>query len=214
MNLQPFVEALPIERRLALSYGTGRGRVLMLGLMALDQRLGQLVRQTREPMLAQIKLAWWREQLDRSAAERAGGEPLLALLEHWGEAAGELGALAAGWEALLGDAPDFQAFAAARGDTCEALAHALGQSEAAPMAKKAGTAWALAELATKVSVPQEHEAVLGAIAQAQWGAVRLPVGLRPLAVLHGLARRAGGKREFLDGFGAGLLAARLGLLGI
>ena len=51
------LETLPLRQRLALAYGTGEGRLALLGLLALDQRLAGIVRNSREPSLAQLRLA-------------------------------------------------------------------------------------------------------------------------------------------------------------
>lgn len=94
-------ETLPAIQRLALAYAPARTRDATLALLALDGRLAGVLRSASEPMLAQIRLAWWRDILGREAAERPSGEPLVALLEPWGREAGELVALVDGWEQLV-----------------------------------------------------------------------------------------------------------------
>ena len=76
MNEREFLSALPVERRLALAYAPANSRGLWLGLFALDARLGAVVQAAHEPLLAQIKLAWWRDELAKPLAARALGEPL------------------------------------------------------------------------------------------------------------------------------------------
>ena len=49
--------------RLALAYAPAASRGAWLGFLALDMRLAAIVRAAREPMIGQIKLAWWRERL-------------------------------------------------------------------------------------------------------------------------------------------------------
>src|SRR5580765_716653 len=102
MNDAQFLASLPVERRLALSYAPTRSRGLWLGLFALDARLGGVVSEAREPMLAQIKLAWWREDLSKPTVSRRKGEPLLEMLEAWGDEGAGLAALVDGWEVLIG----------------------------------------------------------------------------------------------------------------
>jgi phytoene synthase len=63
MDFSQLAATLPIERRLALAYAPGRARAATLGLFALDAALGNLVRAAREPLLGQMRLAWWREEL-------------------------------------------------------------------------------------------------------------------------------------------------------
>ena len=51
-------------------------------------------------MLAQIRLAWWREMFGRPASDWPAGEPLLAQLAAWDAERAGLAALADGWEAM------------------------------------------------------------------------------------------------------------------
>jgi phytoene synthase len=60
---------------------------------------------TREPVLAQLRLAWWRDRLAEPAENWPRGEPLLAALTCWQGRHGALAGLVDGWEALLGEAP-------------------------------------------------------------------------------------------------------------
>lgn len=218
MDETAFLAALPIERRLALAYAPAHVRRLWLGLFALDARLGGVVRGAHEPMLAQIKLAWWRDQLARPPSARAVGEPLLGLLGAWdGEVAG-LQALVDGWELVMGDqGPDQSTmlqYAKTRAQACAALAVRLNLTEAPPEAERAARGWALAEWAAAQSDPDQKALAIGLIAQLDWRRVSLPRELRPLQVLYGLAARQRGNGPLIPGPIAGLRAVRLGLLGI
>jgi phytoene synthase len=53
-------------------------------LSCLDVRLAGVVRGAREPMLGQLKLAWWRDRLGGDPESWPKGEPLLASLKAWG----------------------------------------------------------------------------------------------------------------------------------
>lgn len=218
MEFGPLIDSLAPELRLALAYAPRHARAPSLALLALDARLGAIVRGAREPMLGQLRLAWWREQLDRPVHERAPGEPLLALLAGWQDEARRLGRLAEGWEAMLGEGPlDGQALeelADARAEAFAALAATLGHG-ADPAVRPAARVWALAELAGRLSHPEERGAALELARGAGQGNPVLPRALRPLAVLRGLGRRAvrRGGAGLLDGPGALPLAIRLGFLG-
>ena len=186
MDPDSFVSDLPIERRLALAYAPARTRELWLGLFVFDQRLGAVVAGQREPVLAQIKLAWWREELAKLAPLRARGEPVLALLDAWGDHAAGLAPLVDSWEMLLGDT-------------------ALTAAVAEQIAAQRGAALAdLAALTGTSELAAPHD----------WRAIKLPRDLRPLAVLYGLARHSRGQGALLAGPRAGLRAVRLGMLGI
>lgn len=201
--------------RLALAYAPARTRPLAMGLLALDQRLAETIRTVREPVLAQIRLAWWREQLEAAGGGADRGEPLLALLAAWGERRAALARLAEGWEELIGEAPlnraALEACAAARASGWGELAQLLGHDPAE--ARRAAQGWALADLAPRLSHPDERAAVLDLAAAHDWSRPRLPRDLRPLLVLSGLARRRRGQAPLLDGGGAMATALRLGLLG-
>lgn len=207
------LELLPGEQRLALAYAPAGVRPLLLGLFALDSRLAQVVRSAREPMLAQLRLAWWRERLAESAPR--GGEPVLSLLAPMLAEGPGLSALADGWEALLGEgaiaAAGIEQFADGRAAAYRQLALLLGGDPAE--AERAARNWALADLALHLSEPEERAAALQIAAAQDWRKPALPRALRPLAVLHGLSRRHRGARALLDGPRGLAAAIRLGLLG-
>lgn len=209
---------LPLERRLALSYAPARARPATLALFALDGALGRLVQSTREPMLGQLRLAWWREALARPLNQQPQGEPVLEALQVFGDHRGKLECLVDGWEALLGEAPlpqhHLTLFATGRGEACAVLAAVLGEDSAAGSARQAGSAWALAELAPRLSDPQERDDAAALIAQHPWENLALPRALRPLKLLHGLALRSKGQAPLLERRRDILAAFRLGLLGV
>ena len=206
MNDAQFLASLPVERRLALSYAPARSRGLWLGLFALDVRLGGVVSEAREPMLAQIKLAWWREELSKPVQSRRKGEPLLALLDAWGDEGAALAALIDGWEVLLGGeklgSDQIEAVLAARGAACLALAAKLRIPDDG--VDQAARGWAATELAPMAAAPVPRD----------WPRIALPREMRPLQVLYGLAARRRGQMPLLSGPIAALAAVRLGLLGI
>ncbi len=208
---------LPPLERLALAYAPAAARADWLSLLALDARLAAVVRQAREPMLAQLKLAWWRDRFNAEPAGWPKGEPLLARLAPWGEATRTLAKLVDGWEALLGEAPlgeaELDAFADGRIAALAALAHRLDARSAAVVAL--GRQWTLAELALQLGSPAER-GVAAEMLAAAGPALRTPRPLRPLSLLAGLSRRAVRKQqgEALAGVGALGAAIRLGLLGI
>lgn len=214
MTVDPLLESLPAVQRVALAYAPGSTRAAWLGLLALDTRLAQLVRETREPMLGQIRLAWWRERLSELPAKRPKGEPLLALV---GDDSGRLVPLVDAWEALLGEAPLPRAtiaeFAEGRAQALAGLANALAGETATGDAARAGRNWALADLASRLSHPEEREHAAALIAAQDQKPPRLARQMRPLAVLHGLARRD--LERGIDGarMGALFTTLRLGIFG-
>ncbi len=217
MDLALLLADLPPEQRLALAYAPRSARPAFAGMLALDTRLARIIRASREPMLAQLRLAWWREQLE-STAPAPAGEPLLELLSIWGEHRAGLVALVDGWEALLGDAPleasRLSAFAAGRGAAASALSQSLGLRKAAEEAERAAHNWTLADLAARLSHPEEVQNARDLLAEAQWRRPRLPPALRPLAVLHALAAGSRGQGDLLQGPRSLATVLRVGLFGI
>lgn len=214
MTQSSLPETLPILQRLALAYASGAARTPMLALLALDTRLAGIVRSSREPMLAQLRLAWWREQLGSDAAARPEGEPLLAALHSWNGRHGTLLPLVDGWEAMTGPAPldgvVFEQLAEARAEAFASLA-----GDAAATALRFGRNWALADLAARLSHPEERATALALARRQDWRSAHLPRAMRPLAVLHGLAARSLRRGRNMDRITPlDLVAAlRIGVLG-
>jgi len=211
------VPLLPTLSRLALAYAPARARLPTLALFALDSRLAGLLRHSREPMLAQLRLSWWREMLAQDVAAWPTGDPLLAALRSWDGAHSALVPLVDGWEALTGATPlpaaSLSAMADGRAAGFAALARVLGRDGEAGRVHTLGRRWALADLATRLSHPGEQAEVRVLLAQEFESGRRVSRALRPLAVLEGLARRqASGGGEASVGTLA--VAMRLGLFGI
>ncbi|OSZ69044.1 hypothetical protein CAP39_09605 [Sphingomonas sp. IBVSS1] len=156
------------DRWLACLYAPAGARPGLIALMALDCELAQLVVTTTEPMLGEIRLAWWRERLEGLDAGEVPAQPLLAAL-----AAHVLpmvtGAALAGledrWIDMLGHDGVTDAHVAGGGLLFRLAARLLGAD--AEHADALGRAWVLAE------------AVPG----------RTPGPLRPLRALAALALR-------------------------
>ncbi|MCU0948151.1 MAG: squalene/phytoene synthase family protein [Porphyrobacter sp.] len=97
---------LPLVSRLALGYCPPARRAGLGAVLALDHRLSQLVARTHEPMLGQMRLAWWREALQQPPASRPQGDVVLdAITRGWPDPCAPLVALVDGWEYLLAPEP-------------------------------------------------------------------------------------------------------------
>lgn len=205
--------------RLALASAPESDREIWRSLLQLDSLLGRIVAQAREPLLAQMRLAWWRDELGRPGGTHVGGAPALTLLRSvWRDEAKALAALVDGWEALLGDAPadraSVQAFAEGRGESCAAVARIIGCPGAEADAETAGQVWGFADAACRVADADGRGRIL-AVAGSLPRPKRLPPRLRPLTIIAGLSRRAlarGGVALLGDRISP-LVAFRLGLLG-
>jgi phytoene synthase len=191
---------LPAPWRLALAYAPGWTRPAWAGLLLLDRRLGRAALGASEPLLGQVRLAWWRDRFAEPVGAWPKGEPLLALLAAWDRERESLGHLVDGWEAMVGDEGQDGAFAEcaqARAQAMIALSRLLGCS--GEPVEAAARSWAETDLARQLGL-SEH----GGATPLQ---VRLPRPMRPLTLLHDLACR--------DHLGARALGrmVRLGLFG-
>lgn len=170
-------------------------------LLRFDRGLARAMPHLGSPIVGQVRLAWWREQILSLSGSGAPDPVLDGLGEMIGThpaARAGLAALADGWEALLAD-PDLSGdrlleFAKARGGSLFRVACIISGGEAGEPADRAGTIWALVDFARHCS-DRELAARALAIAGEFRGAPReLPRALRPFAILAHFAERdaAGG----------------------
>lgn len=212
------VASLPTVSRLALAYAPRTTRMQTLALLALDTRLAGLLRHSREPMMAQLRLAWWRESLSQPADRWPEGEPLLAALRTWDGHHGGLVSLVNGWETLTGPAPlptsALEAMAEGRAAAFATWAQALGHGREHRTVQRLARSWALADLAMRLGHESERETARSLALADRARGLRVSRSLRPLLVLHGLADRRLDKGEDAATSPAAVLKAmRLGLLG-
>jgi phytoene synthase len=69
---------LPPPARLAVAYAPRTFRKAFSILLRLDARFASIVSRASEPLIGQMKLAWWRDALLGEPGARPKGEPLLA----------------------------------------------------------------------------------------------------------------------------------------
>jgi len=189
--------------RLAIAWQPAVSRGALADLFRLDGRLERAVARATEPMLAQIRLAWWRDRLKDVAAGHPQAEPLLSsLAATWGRHARFLTPLVDGWESRIEglEASDPSAgFIAGRAGAMAGFAKVAGCEAEADAAATVGRRWALHGLMPAAEICD---------------AIPLSAHLRGLAVLDGLAVRALRRKEpMLAGRTAALLAWRLGIFG-
>jgi len=209
------LEGVPLPQRLALSYAPARSRGANLALMALDARLGAVVRGAREPIASHLRLAWWRETLAKPAAEWPRGEAVLDALREWRDPSC-VADLPNAWEVLVAEqltSESIATFVQGRSAAFACLALQLGVAGTQDAADSAAV-WAAADLAANLSKVEERELVLGYAVQLRPPA-RLPSELRALAVLATLGRAslARGGGPLLGSPRTALLALRTGLTG-
>lgn len=212
-------DLLPPETRLAVSYAPRGSRAAIAALFALDATLGNIVRTARDPLLGQMRLAWWHEALSGLGAGAVPPQPLLTTIAGLNGLNGpQLAEMVDGWEMLVAiEAPDdiaLRRYAACRGGALfRAAMLVLRESMAADTGARLGADWALADLARHSS-----DRVLAARALALIDgsvAVGRDRALRPLTALALLARRdARHGLAGLEAVGSPLRVARLAWHGI
>lgn len=210
---------MPPELQLALAYTPVKLRPKLAALFAFDQRLARIVSKTSEPALGQIRLAWWREVLEKPIAERPQGDLVLDLLgTSWANAETELIGMVDGWEELVAQeqiAPDdLKHYASGRSQVFTIL-YPTDDLDLCARIRMAATRYALADAAVHLSEPDERELFLACGLSDSCPNLRLPRELRGLAVLEALAMRSlkRGGRPLMDGRGASLAALWAGLIG-
>ena len=175
--------ALSPPERLAVAYAPRAFQPLWEGFLTLDRRLANAAREGRDPLMIQLRLAWWRDRFDQAASQWPAGEPLLALLKPWDHERAALRAMVDGWEARIVGEDGGAALGQARVEAILALAR-LCDAPADEQVRRAAAEW----LGLQPPGPR---------------APILPGALRPLAILRGMAlREASGKpasplRDFL-----------------
>ena len=208
------------EYRIALAYAHPDDRLAYHAMFELDRRLADIVAGSSEPMIGQLRLAWWRDVLGKQPGDRPNGEPLVAALNTaWGAHSGGLGTLVDAWEGiLLAETLDRNAalqFTEGRGASWTALASGPFAGENPSEITLAAQAWFLADLLSHLSDAEEREVVAALADSTQLRSTRLPRRLRPLAILSALGSRAlaAGGISPMEGRGAALLALRIGIFG-
>jgi hypothetical protein len=103
VNMLPDME-LSAPQRLAIAHAPKISGACLLWLLRFDLRLQGILQRAKEPMIAQLRFAWWRDVLAKAMSERPSGEPLLAelaRLEHDPVQAAQL--LVDSWELMVGE---------------------------------------------------------------------------------------------------------------
>lgn len=207
-------DPLPPEAELALAWSGPKVRGPLSIALQLDRRLARIVGRTSEPMLGQMRLAWWRDALGQPVAERPRGDAVLdGIGLHWQGREPALAAMVDAWELLVTAeqiGPDeARAFGAGRGAFFAALPGAPADAPGDRLAA-AGARWALADAAVMVSDPEESAVMLSAGLAVLAPSGAIPAGWRGLAVLEALALRAlrRGGQPLMEGRGAPLVALR------
>lgn len=188
-------DELGAVERLALAYAPASSRRLWLGYLVLENRLARAVQGASEPIMAQIRLAWWRERFNEPASQWPAGEPLLSELALWGQEQAALTGLVDGWEAReIGEDSGVQ-LRAARVEALLALARLAGGSDDPLTVRQVVLDWTDGALGEGLG---------------EGGKPRLSRAMRPLAILRALAIHEGQGGSPWQGL---LITLRIGCFG-
>lgn len=176
---------------LVLAYAPTVARADFSALVDLDLALGRIVTTTTEPMIGQMRLTWWHEQLIALGGVSAPSEPVLCALDHLvvqGVVTGDaLARMVEGWEVLLEPLPHddvtLRAFAEHRGDGFFLnAANIIG----GPVERGLGAGWALVDFAMNCSDQQTAEKAVE-MAREYFTEAKL-AGPKPLRILAHISR--------------------------
>jgi len=208
------LDPIPPEAELALAWSPPKVRAALTTAFQLDRRLARIAARTTEPVLGQMRLAWWRDALAKPVGERPRGDAVLdAVGRDWAGREAALIAMVDGWEVLvtadqLGPS-EIEAFGSRRGAFFGALSGDRSRADEDRVAASAFH-WAIADAVLGVSDDAERALLIEAGLTRAGAGGRLPRELRGLAVLDALALRAlrRGGRPLMEGRGASLTALR------
>jgi phytoene synthase len=146
-------------------------------------------------MISQIKLAWWRDSLEKLDSQAAPAEPVLQdMARHVlprGVSGAALSAMEEGWTVLLSEDPltaeDLARYASMRGALLFCQSGVLLGEPLSGAMERAGEGWALVDLARHSNPTDAANAMKEAADRLQ--ALHWPPRLRPLGMLAALAAR-------------------------
>jgi phytoene synthase len=195
MNLE--LEQLTPPKRLAIAYARADARPALALLLAFDVKLGRLFRDSSQPLIGQLRMAWWRDVIMKDLAARPAGEPVVAQLSalqcshpQW-----DLGAymtqLVDGWDALLSAeiwsddviTLHIDVRAAAIFDGYAAMAGLAPSSDITAVGRR----WALAELPQYCQTQDQFDRVAAMTVPGSVVAA-FPRAIRPLTLLERAGR--------------------------
>lgn len=119
-------EALDPKHRIALAYAPKSARSAWLALLQFENKLADVARPGRDPMMVQLRLAWWRDRLGEPVDRWPVSEPILALLKAWRGKHEGIVPLVDGWEASVVGEDGGRALAEGRVEAYAALAELVG----------------------------------------------------------------------------------------
>jgi len=186
--------ALTPDRALALTHFPAARRHSVEAIWRIDATFAEIVAGTTEPHVGAIRLAWWREALERLDTQDPPAEPRLrAVADHclpYGISGAMLAAIADGYMTLLEERPDSARIGKAGAQHFRAIADLIGHDD--HLLDRAGALAMLAQVRSLCSSDLKPAAMdhLQAL-----GGHKFAKPLRPLTLLARLAARDFLRRE-------------------
>ncbi len=192
--MNPGFDVILPPERLALSYAKGVNREILELLLVLNTRLADIGNKTSEPLIAQMRVAWWNDVIAKPADIRPKGEPLLQMLSvletHGGapDLAKAMLGLVEAWSVIFVQ-PDWTQdalthYADAKSDAVFGYYARLTNVSQANQnaAVSLGRRWALDDLLSHCQTSQQYDAVITASGDDEH-VLHLPRALRALSIL-------------------------------
>lgn len=153
------------DRYLSVLYAPAPVRPALFALHGFDLELASIVSGTSEPMIGEIRLAWWREAAEAIDRGVVPAQPLLqviaAELPARGVSGADLAALEDRWLGMLGNDDVPAAHVAGGGDLFVLAARLLGGDAA--LARQLGEAWVHGDAGGLPRVPPALRPLLGLV---------------------------------------------------
>lgn len=185
--------ALEADQQLAMAYAARVKRTLLSAVFAFDAQMKQVALANREPVFAQMRLAWWREQVFQLKQDGfAPNDPVLRDLMQFDVDPRVWSGPIDGWDAFLagaeGDDGALLTYAAARGG--EVFATLYGEGPDQTLWHQIGEGWALVDLFRTMGLPPSPDLLVAARSRLkQLQSVASTPQMRPLAIIAYLVLR-------------------------
>lgn len=191
------LDELSPDQRLALAYGPASFRDAMAAILCFDHNLGRAVAMASQPLIGQVRLAWWREQARAISQSADVRDPCLLAMKELVQSGRvtnlQMESLVDAWEDLLDDEADpatiLSRFGEMRGLAVFGMAAGVARCSDSDVIAPAGRLWALVDFARHAGDRATAERAFAIAAEGVGVARALPRAMRSFAILARFAER-------------------------